>query len=184
MLQTAMNTFPAWVTDTSFHVACTRFWLHHLEEMKSHRSTTSIQAVSHSGFDGHHSCCLLIGWLDSCINPQLNRPVGSVFLIKWPKTLAVSLSCQRGASGDSGDSVWLQISSNVCRNNRLRSAQAESPPCSHHASGVFQTWLSSRESSLTMPSPVSENKAVITLLLAVVHGWMATLFTQSHFSLA
>lgn len=114
---------------------------------------------------------------------QLNKPVGTVFLIKWPKTLAVSLSCQCGASGVSGNSVWLQISSDVCRNNRLRSAQAESPLCSHHASGVIQTRVSSPESSLTVPPPVSGNKAmVIGLLPAVVQGWMATVFTQSFFS--
>lgn len=139
MLQTAMKTLTAWVTDRSFHLTYTRFWPP--SERCSRRGAIGPQPASRLSVTPAlmviMSCCLLIGWLDSCINNQLNKPVGTVFLIKWPKTLAVGLSCQCGASGVSGDSVWLQISSNVCRNNWSRSAQAESPLCSHHASGVF-----------------------------------------------
>lgn len=96
MLQTAMKTLTVWVTDRSFHVTYTRFWPP--SERCSRRRAIGTQPASRLSVTLAlmviMSCCLLIGWLDSCINNQLNKPVGTVFLIKWPKTLAVSVEPQ------------------------------------------------------------------------------------------
>lgn len=68
MLQTAIKTWTAWVADTSFHVTYTRFWLRHLNGAAEDKpgSTASIQAVSHSGSDGHHEAAAF--WLADWIH--------------------------------------------------------------------------------------------------------------------
>lgn len=108
-----------WLTQASTPDSDSTIWT--VRQQTSHRSTASIQAGDHSGFDGHREP-LPSDWLIGIHALMVSRakPVGTVLLIKWPKTLAVSLSCECGASGVSGDSGWLQISSDVCRNNRSR----------------------------------------------------------------
>lgn len=73
------------------------------------------------------------------------KAVGTVLLIKWPKTLAVSVSCECGASGVCGDSGWPQISSHVCRKNRWR-VSSLLPSGLRWSPGVC---VSARESTLT-----------------------------------